>query len=174
MKHDSDAIADLPILNALLNTASGALWVSVHHGGGVGISYSIHAGQVIVADGTLEAAERLSRVVINDSDTSVMCHANRLGRLVHSRGVFLWSTSGPLDVLSSMISQVVNQGIIFRADYPIIWQHLTCWQASDQEQCCITLMLISPRCHGIVYPLNNLLHSRSEWLQVQLLHSHID
>jgi urocanate hydratase len=69
MKDKSDAIADWPILNALLNTASGATWVSFHHGGGVGIGYSLHAGQVIVADGTPEATERLSRVLTNDPGT---------------------------------------------------------------------------------------------------------
>ncbi|HEX7737640.1 MAG TPA: urocanate hydratase [Ktedonobacteraceae bacterium] len=76
MKDGSDAIADWPILNALLNTASGATWVSMHHGGGVGIGYSLHAGQVIVADGTPEAAERLSRVLTNDPGTGVMRHVD--------------------------------------------------------------------------------------------------
>lgn len=76
MKDGSDAIADWPILNALLNTASGATWVSFHHGGGVGIGYSLHAGQVIVADGTAEAAERLSRVLTNDPGTGVMRHVD--------------------------------------------------------------------------------------------------
>ena len=76
MKDGSDAIADWPILNALLNTASGATWVSVHHGGGVGIGYSLHAGQVIVADGTPEAAERLERVLTNDPGTGVMRHVD--------------------------------------------------------------------------------------------------
>ncbi len=76
MKDGSDAIADWPILNALLNTASGATWVSVHHGGGVGIGYSIHAGQVIVADGTPGAAERLARVLTNDPGTGVMRHVD--------------------------------------------------------------------------------------------------
>jgi urocanate hydratase len=76
MKDGSDAIADWPLLNALLNTASGATWVSLHHGGGVGIGYSIHAGQVIVADGTPEAAQRLSRVLTNDPGTGVMRHAD--------------------------------------------------------------------------------------------------
>jgi len=76
MKDGSDAIADWPILNALLNTASGATWVSVHHGGGVGIGYSLHAGQVIVADGSAEAAERLSRVLTNDPGTGVMRHVD--------------------------------------------------------------------------------------------------
>ncbi|MGZ3628728.1 MAG: urocanate hydratase [Ktedonobacteraceae bacterium] len=76
MKDGSDAIADWPILNALLNTASGATWVSVHHGGGVGIGYSLHAGQVIVADGTADAAERLSRVLLNDPGTGVMRHVD--------------------------------------------------------------------------------------------------
>ena len=76
MKDGSDAIADWPILNALLNTASGATWVSVHHGGGVGIGYSLHAGQVIVADGSADAAERLSRVLLNDPGTGVMRHVD--------------------------------------------------------------------------------------------------
>jgi urocanate hydratase len=76
MKDGSDAIADWPILNALLNTASGATWVSFHHGGGVGIGYSLHAGMVIVADGTPAAAERLRRVLTNDPGTGVMRHAD--------------------------------------------------------------------------------------------------
>jgi len=76
MKDGSDAIADWPLLNALLNTASGATWVSLHHGGGVGIGYSIHAGQVIVADGTAEAAKRLARVLTNDPGTGVMRHVD--------------------------------------------------------------------------------------------------
>lgn len=76
MKDGSDAIADWPLLNALLNTASGATWVSLHHGGGVGIGYSIHAGQVIVADGTPQAAERLARVLTNDPGTGVMRHVD--------------------------------------------------------------------------------------------------
>jgi urocanate hydratase len=76
MRDGSDAIADWPILNALLNTASGATWVSVHHGGGVGIGYSIHAGMVVVADGTDEAEKRLRRVLTNDPGTGVMRHAD--------------------------------------------------------------------------------------------------
>ena len=76
MKDGSDAIADWPILNALLNAVSGASWVSVHHGGGVGIGYAIHAGQVIVADGTPEAAARLKRVLTNDPGTGVARHAD--------------------------------------------------------------------------------------------------
>ncbi len=76
MKDGSDAIADWPLLNALLNTASGATWVSLHHGGGVGIGYSMHAGQVIVADGTAEAAARLKRVLTNDPGTGVMRHVD--------------------------------------------------------------------------------------------------
>src|SRR5712691_6155579 len=76
MKDGSDAIADWPLLNALLNTASGATWVSIHHGGGVGIGYSLHAGQVIVADGTPEAARRLERVLTNDPGTGVMRHVD--------------------------------------------------------------------------------------------------
>jgi len=76
MKDGSDAIADWPLLNALLNTASGASWVSFHHGGGVGIGYSLHAGQVIVADGTDAAARRLERVLVNDPGTGVARHAS--------------------------------------------------------------------------------------------------
>ncbi|GAA3914201.1 urocanate hydratase [Microbacterium invictum] len=76
MADGSDAIADWPLLNALLNTASGASWVSIHHGGGVGIGRSIHAGQVIVADGTALAAEKLERVLTNDPGTGVMRHVD--------------------------------------------------------------------------------------------------
>ncbi len=76
MRDGSDAIADWPILNALLNTAAGATWVSVHHGGGVGIGYSLHAGMVVVADGTLEAAARLERVLTCDPGLGVARHAD--------------------------------------------------------------------------------------------------
>jgi urocanate hydratase len=76
MRDGSDAIADWPILNALLNVAAGATWVSLHHGGGVGIGYSIHAGMVIVADGTPEADERLERVLTCDPGTGVVRHAD--------------------------------------------------------------------------------------------------
>jgi urocanate hydratase len=76
MADGSDAIADWPILNALLNVAAGATWVSVHHGGGVGIGNSIHAGMVVVADGTADAAERLERVLTTDPGTGVMRHAD--------------------------------------------------------------------------------------------------
>ena len=76
MKDGSDAIADWPILNALLNTASGATWVSVHHGGGVGMGYSLHAGQVTVADGTDLADRRLERVLTNDPGIGVARHVD--------------------------------------------------------------------------------------------------
>ncbi len=76
MQDGSDAVSDWPLLNALLNTASGATWVSLHHGGGVGMGYSQHAGVVIVADGTPEAAARLERVLWNDPATGVMRHAD--------------------------------------------------------------------------------------------------
>jgi urocanate hydratase len=76
MQDGSDAIADWPILNALLNTAAGATWVSVHHGGGVGIGNSIHAGMVVLADGTDDGAERLERVLTTDPGTGVMRHAD--------------------------------------------------------------------------------------------------
>jgi urocanate hydratase len=91
MRDGSDAIADWPILNALLNTASGATWVSVHHGGGVGIGKSIHAGVVVVADGTEQGARRLELVLTNDPGTGVMRHADagyeRAIDVAHERGV---------------------------------------------------------------------------------------
>jgi urocanate hydratase len=76
MKDGSDAIADWPLLNALLNTACGASWVSIHHGGGVGIGYSIHAGMVAVADGSAAAERKLRRVLTADPGTGVMRHAD--------------------------------------------------------------------------------------------------
>ncbi len=91
MKDGSDAIADWPVLNALLNTASGATWVSVHHGGGVGIGLSIHAGMVILADGSREAAGRLERVLTNDPGTGVARHVDagyqRAADVARERGV---------------------------------------------------------------------------------------
>ena len=91
MLDGSDAIADWPILNALLNTSSGASWVSVHHGGGVGIGRSIHAGMVVVADGSAEAERKLERVLTNDPGTGVMRHADagyeRAIEVAHERGV---------------------------------------------------------------------------------------
>jgi urocanate hydratase len=91
MRDGSDAIADWPILNALLNTAAGATWVSFHHGGGVGIGYSLHAGMVVVADGTPAAAERLERVLTTDPGTGVLRHADagypEAIRIAHERGV---------------------------------------------------------------------------------------
>jgi len=91
MKDGSDAIADWPILNALVNTACGASWVSVHHGGGVGIGYAIHAGQVTVVDGTPEAAARLKRVLTADPATGVIRHADagyeRAEEIADQRGV---------------------------------------------------------------------------------------
>ena len=76
MKDGTDAVSDWPLLNALLNTAGGATWVSLHHGGGVGMGYSQHAGMVIVADGSAAAARRLARVLVNDSGSGVMRHAD--------------------------------------------------------------------------------------------------
>ncbi|NNC76063.1 MAG: urocanate hydratase, partial [Acidimicrobiia bacterium] len=91
MRDGSDAIADWPILNALLNTASGAAWVAVHHGGGVGMGKSIHAGAQVVADGTDEGALRLSRVLTNDPGTGVMRHVDagypRAIEVAEQRGV---------------------------------------------------------------------------------------
>ena len=76
MRDGTDAVSDWPLLNAMLNTASGATWVSLHHGGGVGMGYSQHAGMVIVADGSEAAAKRLARVLVNDSGSGVMRHAD--------------------------------------------------------------------------------------------------
>ena len=76
MRDGSDAVSDWPLLNALLNTAGGATWVSFHHGGGVGMGYSQHAGVVIVCDGTEAAAKRIARVLWNDPATGVMRHAD--------------------------------------------------------------------------------------------------
>ncbi|HEX5944775.1 MAG TPA: urocanate hydratase, partial [Acidimicrobiales bacterium] len=91
MRDGSDAIADWPLLNALLSTASGATWVSIHHGGGVGIGRSIHAGMVCVADGTDMAAEKLSRVLVADPGTGVIRHADagydRAVEVADQRGV---------------------------------------------------------------------------------------
>ena len=91
MLDGSDAIADWPLLNALLNTASGATWVSLHHGGGVGIGRSIHSGQVLVVDGTDLAAEKVSRVLVNDPGTGVMRHVDagyeRAAEVARDRGL---------------------------------------------------------------------------------------
>ena len=91
MADGSDAIADWPILNALINTAAGAHWVSVHHGGGVGIGYSIHAGMVVVADGTEAARDRLERVLTTDPGMGVVRHADagyqRAREVAHTRGI---------------------------------------------------------------------------------------
>jgi len=99
MADGSDAIADWPILNALLNTASGASWVSVHHGGGVGIGRSIHAGVVVVADGTDEAARRVELVLTNDPGTGVMRHADagydQARTVATERGMDLPGVAGP-------------------------------------------------------------------------------
>ena len=76
MKDGSDAIGDWPVLNAMLNVANGATWVSFHHGGGVGIGYSLHAGMVIVADGTENAAKRLERVLTADPGLGIVRHAD--------------------------------------------------------------------------------------------------
>jgi len=91
MRDGSDAVADWPVLNALLNAVAGATWVSVHHGGGVGMGYSIHAGMVVVADGTTDAAARLQRVLTTDPGTGVMRHADagypRAMEVARERGV---------------------------------------------------------------------------------------
>jgi urocanate hydratase len=93
MKDGSDAVADWPILNALLNAVAGATWISVHHGGGVGMGYSIHAGMAIVADGTPAAAIRLERVLTTDPGTGVMRHVDagydRAEEVARERGVHI-------------------------------------------------------------------------------------
>ncbi len=98
MQDGSDAVSDWPLLNALLNTASGATWVSLHHGGGVGMGYSQHSGVVIVADGTPEAAARLKRVLWNDPATGVMRHADAgydiAIETAHAKGLNLPSLKG--------------------------------------------------------------------------------
>lgn len=76
MKDGSDSVADWPILNALINSVNGASWVSVHHGGGVGMGYSLHAGMVIVADGTEAAAKRIERVLTSDPGMGVVRHVD--------------------------------------------------------------------------------------------------
>ena len=76
MRDGSDAVADWPLLNALINTCSGATWVSIHHGGGVGMGYSIHAGMVVVADGTEGAARRIGRVLTTDPGMGILRHAD--------------------------------------------------------------------------------------------------
>ncbi len=76
MRDGSDAVADWPILNAMINAVGGASWVSVHHGGGVGMGYSLHAGMVIVADGTKEAEKRLERVLTSDPGMGVVRHVD--------------------------------------------------------------------------------------------------
>jgi urocanate hydratase len=91
MRDGSDAVSDWAILNALLNTASGATWVSFHHGGGVGMGFSQHAGQVTVADGTPEAAARLKRVLTCDPGMGIIRHADagyeRAQQVARERGV---------------------------------------------------------------------------------------
>ena len=91
MKDGSDAVADWPILNALLNTAAGGSWISVHHGGGVGMGYSIHAGMVVVADGTERAERKLGRVLTTDPGMGVIRHVDagyeKAQRIAHERNV---------------------------------------------------------------------------------------
>ena len=93
MRDGSDAIADWPLLNALVNTSAGASWVSIHHGGGVGIGYSQHAGMVVVADGTDLAAEKLERVLTTDPGMGVIRHADagydRAIEVARERGVHI-------------------------------------------------------------------------------------
>lgn len=93
MKDGSDAVADWPILNALVNTSGGASWVSLHHGGGVGMGYSIHAGQVLVADGSAEAAEKIKRVLVSDPGMGIARHADagyeRAIEVAEERGVHI-------------------------------------------------------------------------------------
>jgi urocanate hydratase len=98
MADGSDAIADWPLLNALVNASSGATWVSIHHGGGVGIGRSIHAGQVTVADGTPLAAQKLERVLRNDPGMGVIRHVDAgyelAAQVAEERGVRVPMTEG--------------------------------------------------------------------------------
>ena len=98
MEDGSDAIADWPLLNALVNTSAGASWVSIHHGGGVGMGRSIHAGQVTVADGTALAAEKIARVLTNDPAMGVIRHVDAgypdAARVAAERGVRVPMASG--------------------------------------------------------------------------------
>jgi urocanate hydratase len=99
MLDGSDAIADWPLLNALVNTSSGATWVSIHHGGGVGIGRSIHAGMVALADGTELADQKLERVLTNDPGMGVIRHVDagyeRAEQVAAERGVRIPMTEGP-------------------------------------------------------------------------------
>ena len=100
MKDGSDAIADWPLLNAMVNVASGASWVSIHHGGGVGMGRSIHAGQVTVADGTALASEKIRRVLTNDPGMGVIRHVDAgydlAASVAEERGVRIPMNEGPL------------------------------------------------------------------------------
>ena len=93
MADGSDAVADWPLLNALVNTAAGATWVSIHHGGGVGIGYSQHAGMVVVADGTELAAQKLERVLTTDPGMGVVRHVDagyeRAIQVARERGIHI-------------------------------------------------------------------------------------
>ncbi|HWG68192.1 MAG TPA: urocanate hydratase, partial [Steroidobacteraceae bacterium] len=99
MRDGSDAVADWPLLNALLNTASGASWVSIHNGGGVGVGYALHAGQVTVADGTAEMASRIERVLTNDPGIGVARHADAgyedASRFAAERGIAIPMAASP-------------------------------------------------------------------------------
>lgn len=99
MRDGSDAVADWPVLNALINATNGASWVSLHHGGGVGIGYSIHSGMVIVADGTKDAARRLSRVLTSDPQMGILRHADagyeRATRNAKTHGIVVPMTTSP-------------------------------------------------------------------------------
>jgi urocanate hydratase len=114
MMDGSDAVSDWPLLNALLNTASGASWVSLHHGGGVGMGYSQHSGVVIVADGTPEAAKRLERVLWNDPATGVMRHADagyeEAIECAQQQGLDLGSTLHALPTMEELLA--IMEGLL--------------------------------------------------------------
>ena len=112
MKDGSDAVSDWPLLNALLNCASGATWVSLHHGGGVGMGFSQHAGMVIVCDGTPEAARRIARVLWNDPATGVMRHADA----GYEAAIDCAREKG-LDLPSSRAAMIVNGRLAPRKNY---------------------------------------------------------
>ena len=110
MKDGSDAIADWPILNALVNAVNGASWVSFHHGGGVGIGWSLHAGQVVVADGTEAAGRRVERVLRSDPAMGVLRHADagydRAKEVARERGVKILSVCARRGTLEPFILSV--------------------------------------------------------------------
>ena len=137
MADGSDAIADWPLLNALVNTASGASWVSIHHGGGVGIGRSIHAGQVCVADGTALAAQKLERVLTNDPGMGVIRHVDagydRAREVAAERGVRIPMHEHPHDPARAVTRRAAAAGDVTRPGSPL-WQSLLPLGRSDRHR----------------------------------------